>query len=127
MLKLNPSMQIKELKEKYNDLNDFISEIMNNSQKNIDLIQNTIELIKKNRENEQKKIKRFYNNLIKFLENEKKEKMQKIDKISNDNINNLEQKLQIFNEIIEQGDEFQYNLEREDGDINQNYSSVINN
>ena len=74
MLKLNPSMQIKELKEKYNDLNDFISEIMNNSQKNIDLIQNTIELIKKNRENEQKKIKRFYNNLIKFLENEKKEK-----------------------------------------------------
>ena len=34
MLKLNPSMQIKELKEKYNDLNDFISEIMNNSQKN---------------------------------------------------------------------------------------------
>lgn len=127
MLKLNPSMQIKELKEKYNDLNDFISEIMNNSQKNIDLIQNTIELIKKNRENEQKKIKRFYNNLIKFLENEKKEKMQKIDKISNDNIHNLEQKLQIFNEIIEQGDEFQYNLEREDGDINQNYSSVINN
>ena len=127
MLKLNPSMQIKELKEKYNDLNDFISEIMNNSQKNIDLIQNTIELIKKNRENEQKKIKRFYNNLINFLENEKKEKIQKIDNISKDNIHHLEQKLQIFNEIIEQGDEFQYNLEKEDGDINQNYASVINN
>jgi hypothetical protein len=127
MLKLNHSMQIKELKEKYNDLNDFISEIMNNSQKNIDLIQNTIELIKKNRENEQKKIKRFYNNLINFLENEKKEKIQKIESISKDNIHTLEQKLQIFNEIIEQGDEFQYNLEREDGDINQNYSSVINN
>ena len=127
MLKLNPSMQIKELKEKYNELSDFIDEIMNSSQKNVDLIQNTIELIKKNKENEQKKIKKFYNNLIKYLENEKKEGIQKIENISKDNIHNLEQKLLIFNEIIEQGEEFQSNLEKEDGDINQNYSSVINN
>ena len=127
MLKLNPSMQIKELKEKYNDLSDFIVGIMNNSHKNIDLIQNTIELIKKNKENEHKKIKHFYNNLIKFLETEKKEKMEKIENLSNENIHNLEQKLLIFNEIIEQGDEFQTNLEKEDGDINHNYSSVINN
>ena len=127
MLKLNPSMQIKELKEKYNDLSVFIDEIMNNSQKNIDLIQNTIELIKKNKENEQKKIKLYYNNLIKYLENEKKEKLQKIENISKDNIHHLEQKLLIFNEIIEQGEEFQNNLEKEEGDINQNYSSVIKN
>ena len=127
MLKLNPSLQIKELKEKYNDLNDFVCNIMNNSQKNIDLIQNTIELIKKNKENEIKKVKLYYNNLIKYLENEKKSKIQKIENISKDNLNNLEQKLLIFNEILEQGEEFQNNLEKEDGDINQNYSAVINN
>ena len=127
MLKLNPSIQIKELKEKYNDLNNFIINIMNNSHKNIELIQNTIELVKKNKENEQRKIKSFYNNIIKFLENEKIEKMKKIENISKNNIHNLEQKLLIFNEIIEQGDEFQYNLEKENVDINQNYSSIINN
>ena len=127
MLKLNPSLQIKELKEKYNDLSDFIDNIMNSSQKNIDLIQNTIELIKKNKENELKKVKLYYNNLIKYLENEKKSKMQKIESISKDNLNNLEQKLLIFNEIIEQSEEFQNNLDKQDGHINQNYSSVINN
>ena len=127
MLKLNPNIQIKELKEKYNDLNNFIINIMNNSHKNIELIQNTIELVKKNKENEQRKIKSFYNNIIKFLENEKIEKMKKIENISKNNIHNLEQKLLIFNEIIEQGDEFQYNLEKENVDINQNYSSIINN
>ena len=127
MLKLNPSLQIKELKEKYNDLSDFVDNIMNSSQKNIDLIQNTIELIKKNKENEIKKVKFYYNNLIKFLESEKKSKIQKIENISKDNINNLEQKLLIFNEIIEQSEEFQNNLDKEDGSINQNYSSVINN
>lgn len=127
MLKLNPSLQIKEIKEKYNDLSSFIDDIMNSSQKNIDIIQNTIELIRKNKENEIKKVKFFYNNLIKYLEAEKKSKIQKIETISKDNIHNLEQKLLIFNEIIEQGDEFLYNLEKDDGDINQNYSSVINN
>ena len=127
MLKLNPSLQIKEIKEKYNDLSSFIDDIMNNSQKNIDIIQNTIELIRKNKENEIKKVKFFYNNLVKYLEAEKKSKIQKIETISKDNIHNLEQKLLIFNEIIEQGDEFLYNLEKHDGDINQNYSSVINN
>ena len=127
MLKLNPTLQIKELKEKYNELSDFIDNIMNSSQKNIDLIQNTIDLIKKNKENEMKKVKLFYNSLIKFLEKEKKTKMQKIESISKDNLNNLEQKLLIFNEIIEQGEEFQNNLDKDDININQNYSSVINN
>ena len=127
MLKLNPSLQIKEIKEKYNDLSSFIDDIMGNSQKNIDIIQNTIELIRKNKENEIKKVKFFYNNLIKYLEAEKQSKIQKIENISKDNIHNLEQKLLIFNEIIEQGDEFLYNLEKDEGDINQNYSSVINN
>ena len=126
MLKLNPGIQIKELKEKYNDLNNIIINIMNNCQKSNDLIKNTIELIKKNKENEQRKVKIFYNNLIKFLENEKKVNIKKIENISKNNIHNLEQKLLIFNEIIEQGNEFQYNLEKED-DNNQNFSSIIKN
>ena len=48
MLKLNPSIKIQEIKEKYNDLNNVIQNIINNNQKNIDLIYNSIELIKKN-------------------------------------------------------------------------------
>ena len=127
MLKLNPSIKIQEIKEKYNDLNNVIQNIINNNQKNIDLIYNSIELIKKNKEYEQKKLNLFYNNIIKYLENEKKENMKKIEKIYNENIYNLEQKSLIFNEIIEQGDYFQNTLEKESDDINQNFINVLNN
>ena len=127
MLKLNPSIKIQEIKEKYNDLNNVIQNIINNKKKNIDLIYNSIELIKKNKEYEQKKLNLFYNNIIKYLENEKKENMKKIEKIYNENIYNLEQKSLIFNEIIEQGDYFQNTLEKESDDINQNFINVLNN
>ena len=75
-LKAYPNLQIKEIKEKYNEFNVITENIINNSQKNIELIQHTLELISKNKENELKKLNIFYNNIIKFIEIKKNEKIQ---------------------------------------------------
>ena len=126
-LKSNPNLDIKEIKEKYKEYNNNLETIIINGQKNIELIEHTLELISKNRENEEKKLNIFYNNIIKFLESQKKEKMEQIQNIFKENTHDLEQKLLIFNEIIEQGKDLQKILEKEDENISQNYSKVINN
>jgi hypothetical protein len=125
-LKANPNIQIKEIKEKYVEYNDIIENIINNIQKNIDLINNTMEMINKNKENEIKKLNHFYNNIIKYIEAQKKEKIQQIENISNENIHDLEQKILIFNEIIEQGVEIQKKLEKEESNSNQEFSIIFN-
>ena len=47
-LKANPNIKIKEIKEKYKEYSDVVENIITNSQKNIELITNTLELTKKN-------------------------------------------------------------------------------
>lgn len=125
-LKAHPNIQIKEIKEKYIEYNDIIENIINNIQKNIDLINNTMEMINKNKENEIKKLNHFYNNIIKYIEAQKKEKIQQIENISNENLHDLDQKLLIFNEIIEQGEEIQKKLEKDESNSNQEFSIIFN-
>ena len=125
-LKAHPNIQIKEIKEKYIEYNDIIENIINNIQKNIDLINNTMEMINKNKENEIKKLNYFYNNIIKYIEAQKKEKIQQIENISNENLHDLDQKLLIFNEIIEQGEEIQKKLEKDESNSNQEFSIIFN-
>lgn len=123
-LKTNSNEQIIEIQDKFCEYNEVIENIINNSQKNIELINHTLELINKNKENEIKKLNIFINNMIKLIEEIKKEKTEQIQSISNENIHELEQKLLIFNEIIEQGEEFKRVLEKEDND---NYVNILNN
>ena len=58
-LKSNPNLEIKEIKEKYREYNNNLEAIINNGKKNIELIQHTLELIDKNKENEEKKMNIF--------------------------------------------------------------------
>ena len=125
-LKSNPNLEIKEIKDKYIEYNNNLETIINNSQKNIELIQHTLELIDKNKENEEKKMNLFYNNIIKYIEAQKKERKEQIEKINKTNKHDLEQQLLIFNEIVEQVEELKKMLEKED-DNNQNYSKILNN
>ena len=126
-LKSNPNLEIKEIKEKFNEYNENVESIINNSQKNIELIQHTLELISKNKENEEKKLNVFYNNIIKFIENQKKERIKQIENIFKENTHDLEQKLLIFTQIIEQSGELKKLLGKEDENISQNYSKISNN
>ena len=123
-LKANSNTQIIEIQDRFSEYNEVIENIINNSQKNIELINHTLDLIKKNKENEIKKLNFFISNMIKFIEEIKKEKADQIQNISNDNIHELEQKLLIFNEIIEQGEEFKRVIDNEDND---NYVNILNN
>ena len=126
-LKSDPNLEIKEIKEIYNDYNDNLEIIMKNCKKNIELIQHTLDLINKNKENEEKKLNTFYNNIIKFLEIKKKERKEQIESIYKENTHDLEQRLLIFNEIIEQGEDLKKLLEKSDEITIQNYSKVLNN
>ena len=126
-LKSNPNLNIKEIKEKYREYNNNLETIIINGQKNIELIEHTLELINKNRENEEKKLDIFYNNIITFLETQRKENKEQIHNIFKENTHDLEQKLLIFYEIIQQGKDFQKNLEKDKENNSQNYSKVINN
>ena len=123
-LKANSNTQIIEIQDRFSEYNEVIENIINNSQKNIELINHTLDLIKKNKENEIKKLNIFISNMLKFIEEIKKEKTDQIQNISNDNIHELEQKLLIFNEIIEQGEEFKRVIDNEDND---NYVNILNN
>lgn len=123
-LKANSNAQIIEIQDKFCEYNEVIENIINNSQKNIELINHTLELINKNKDNEIKKLNIFINNMIKFIDEIKKEKTEQIQSISNENTHELEQKLLIFNEIIEQGEEFKRVIEKENID---NYVNVLNN
>ena len=124
-LKSNPNIEIKEMKEKISEYNENLQIIINNCQKNIELIQHTLELIEKNKENEEKKMNIFYNNIIKFIETQKKERKEQIENINKENKQDLEQKLLIFNEIVEQGEDLKKLLEKEYDD-NQNYAKILN-
>ena len=126
-LKSNPNLEIKELKEIYNEYNDNLEIIMKNCQKNIELIQHTLDLINKNKENEEKKLNLFYNNIIKFVENQRKERKEQIENIFKENTHDLEQRLLIFNEIIEQGADLQKLLEKDEEISSKTYSKVLNN
>ena len=123
-LKSNPNLQITEIKEKYNEFNNVIENIVNNCQKNIELIQHMMQLINKNKENEEKKINKFFNNLIEIIQTLKYQKVQQIENIYIENMHNLEKKMLVFNEIIEQGEEFIKNIEEEDNMI-KNYKNLL--
>ena len=123
-LKSNPNLEIIEVKEKINEFNNVIENIINNCQKNIDIIHNTIKLIDKNKENEEKKLSSFYHNLIEIIQSQKYQKIQQLENIYAENMHNLEKKLFIFNEIIEQGEKFINNIE-EDYNIINNFKNIL--
>jgi hypothetical protein len=125
-LKANPNMQIKEIKEKYIEYNDILENIINKIQKNIELINNTMNMINKNKENEIKKLNNFYDNIIEYIENQKNEKTQKIENISNENIHDLEHKILLFKDFIKQGKKVQKKLEKDGKNCNQEFYIIFN-
>ena len=126
-IKGNPNFEIIDINEKYNEFRKGASNLIDNSQKNIDLIKNTMIMVKKNKENESKKITNFYDNIISYLTSKKKENLETINKIYNENNKELKQKMEYLEEIIEQSEEYIKSLNLNDGDINKNYSNAVNN
>ena len=126
-IKGNPNFEIIDINEKYDEFRKGVINIIDNNQKNIDLIKNTMIMVKKNKENESKKITNFYDNIISYLTSKKKENLEKINNIYNENNQELTQKLEFLEEIVEQSEEYKKSLDIKDGDINKNYSNAVTN
>ena len=104
LVRKNPNCEIKEIKEKFDELENEAEKLINLNQNNIKIIQDSLNDIKKNKEIEEKNINIYFENISKYLNNKKNEYLSQIDSIFTDNAKKLSQKLEIFSEQIEQGE-----------------------
>ena len=104
ILRKNPKCEVKEIKEKFDELVLDAEKIINLNQNNIKIIQDSLKDIKKNKETEEKNINLYFDHIFKYLNSKKGEYLSQIDSFFTDNAKKLKQKLEIFSDQIEQGE-----------------------
>ena len=104
VVRKNPKCEVKEIKEKFDELILDAEKIINLNQNNIKIIQDSLKDIKKNKETEEKNINLYFDHIFKYLNSKKAEYLSQIDSLFTDNAKQLKQKLEIFSEQIEQGE-----------------------
>ena len=104
IVRKNPKCEVKEIKEKFDELVIDADKIINLNQNNIKIIQDTLKDIKKNKETEEKNINLYFDHIFKYLNSKKGEYLSQIDSFFTDNAKKLKQKLEIFSDQIEQGE-----------------------
>ena len=104
IVRKNPKCEVKEIKEKFDELVIYADKIINLNQNNIKIIQDTLKDIKKNKETEEKNINLYFDHIFKYLNSKKGEYLSQIDSFFTDNAKKLKQKLEIFSDQIEQGE-----------------------
>ncbi len=72
--KQNPNWEIKEINDKFKEIEGEIDIIIEENQKNVGIIQNTLMEIKKNKEIEVKKVNEIFNKLKNIIKNKKRRK-----------------------------------------------------
>ncbi len=102
--KSNPNVEIKEISEKCKSMENIIEGIIDDNQNNVEIIQNSLLDIKKNKENEEKKIDEVFNGLFEILKIKRDELLTQIEKIFTDNAKKLSEKLEIFSNKLERGE-----------------------
>ena len=102
--KSNPSVEIKDIYEKCRAMENKIDNIIEDNQQNVEIIQSSLRDIKKNKENEEKKINEIFNGLFEILKIKRDEILVKIEKIFTDNAKKLSQKLEIFSSKLEKSE-----------------------
>ena len=104
IVRKNQKCEVKEIKEKFDELVIDADKIINLNQNNIKIIQDTLKDIKKNKETEEKNINLYFDHIFKYLNSKKGEYLSQIDSFFTDNAKKLKQKLEIFSDQIEQGE-----------------------
>ena len=103
--KQNPNFEIKEINVKLKEIESEINNIIEDNQKNIEIIQNTLIEIKKNKEIEEKKVNDTFDKLIEIIKFKKNENLNKINTLFTENARKLSQKLEVFSNKIEKSEE----------------------
>ena len=104
VVRKNPKCEVKEIKEKFDELILDAEKVINLNQNNIKIIQDALKDIKKNKETEEKNVNLYFDHIFKYLNSKKGEYLSQIDSFFTDNAKKLKQKLEIFSEQIEQGE-----------------------
>ena len=104
VVRKNPKCEVKEIKEKFDELVLDAEKIINLNQNNIKIIQDSLKDIKKNKETEEKNVNLYFDHIFKYLNSKKGEYLSQIDSFFTDNVKKLNQKLETFSEQIEQGE-----------------------
>ena len=100
-LKNNPNILIKEIPEKCKEYLNDLDIIIENNKKCEQIIQNSLNDINENKENEEKKLIEIYDQLINILVTNRNNYIIKIEEIYQENIINMNRKLNKFEEIID--------------------------
>ena len=123
ILRKNPKCEVKEIKEKFDELILDAEKIINLNQNNIKIIQDSLKDIKKNKETEEKNINLYFDHIFKYLNSKKGEYLSQIDSLFTDNAKKLKQKLEIFSEQIEQGESLKALIDNYD--TNNNFDEIM--
>ena len=99
--KTNPNSEIKDINEKYKSMENKIDNIIDDNQQNVEIIQNYLRDIKKNKENEEKKLNDVFNRLLEIIKIKKEEIISHIEKIFSDNAKKLSNQLELFSSRLE--------------------------
>ena len=103
--KHNPNWEIKEINDKFKEIETEIDKIIDENQKNVGIIKNNLNEIKKNKEIEEKKVTDVFNRLDELIKLKKEENLSKINTLFTENAKKLSQKLEMFSNKIEKSEE----------------------
>lgn len=103
--KQNPNWKIKEINDKFKEIEHEIDIIMDESQHNITLIKNILVEIKKNKEIEEKKVNEIFNKLSEVIKSKKEENLNRINTLFTENAKKLSQKLEVFSSKLDKSEE----------------------
>ena len=124
--KQNPKTEIKEIKEKNIEMISDLNTIIEDNQRNVEMIQSALKDIKKNKETEEKRVKLFYEQIINYYTNKKNEMLKQIDVLFTENAKKLSQKLELFSSKIEQSENLKKIIDVDNNNSNNNYMGNIN-
>ena len=102
--KQNQGIEIKEINDKCHDMESEMDSIIEENQYNVGIIQTSLKEIKKNKENEEKKINEIFDRFIEMIKTKKDEYLNKIDNLFTNNAEKLSQKLELFSNKIEKSE-----------------------
>ena len=98
--KMNPNIHIKEIKNKYSEMENDLNTIIDDNQYNATIIQNLLKEITKNKEEESKKILQIFDKLTTIINNKKSAFINKIDCLFGENAKRLNKKLENLCEVV---------------------------
>jgi len=103
-------LEIKEIKEKCSDLINKIDNIINDNQQYVDILNDSLNDIKKNKFSEEQSVVDFFDKVIKFMQTKKNECVENISIIFSQNADKLSEKLDYFSNKMEDAEDLKRNI-----------------